>query len=327
MRKSLTKGTKGKLFFAILLLFLGISLSLNVFKDYNSQVVDLLRNKRVYTPSNPIGQQVLLVSSIKKTDLEIDGNFFYIVESPQGFVFVETNPNDSHIQNTINNLPKHRFLLVSGVDEWEYTGGRRSRRKFYHITWRFREDMVQEFQRLYPNADISQLNTTHYVSRPRYDKSELIGRIIAVVLCLVGVGLAIITKDNILENKKTYDLLRTLYPELDGNWQAIPQHAKLSDKKLGLYVYKDSIISWNVGVRAVNFADVKRMRADKVIVQQKRGVYIYYVLKVVRKKGKAIDFKFSYRFKKITPVEINAFLEKLKTIEPTLEKKIVFKNI
>lgn len=187
--------------------------------------------------------------------------------------------------------------------------------------------MTLEFQRLYPNADLSQLNTKLYVSRSRYDKSELLGSIFAIALFLVGVGLAFITKDNILKNKKTYDLLRTLYPELDGNWQAISQHARLSDQKLGLYVYKDSIISWNVGVRMVHFDDVKRMRADKVLVQLKRDSYVYYILKIIRKKGKAIDFQFSYRFKKVTPVEINAFLEKLKTIEPTLDKKIVFKNI
>lgn len=326
MRKSLTKGTKGKLFSALFLLFWSIVLSFSFFKDYNGKVADALRRKDVYTPENFRGDSVVLISSIKKTDLEVDGKFFYIVEQPHGFVFVEATPNDSHIENSLNDLPKNRFLLVSGVDEWEYTGSRRSRRKFYHITWRFREDMIREFQRLYPHADINQLDILHYASRSKYDTGEFWESIILIVLFLIGVGLAIITKNNILENKKTYDLLRTKYPELDGNWKAIKQHAKLSDKKLGLYVYKDSIISWNVGVRAVHFADVKRMRADKVIVQQKRGAYIYYVLKVVRKKGKAIDFKFSYRFKKITPVEINAFLEKLKTIEPALEKKIVFRK-
>lgn len=326
MRKSLTKGTKGKLFFAILLLFLGIYLSLNVFKDYNSQVVELLKTKRIYTPSNPNGQHVLLVSSIQKTNLEIDGKSFYLVENPSGFVFVEAKPDDEHIQNTLNDLPKHRFLLVSNVNEWEMIGRRRSRRKFFHITRELKEDMTFEFQRLYPNGDLNQLDTSHYVSRLKYNKTELIGRIIAIVLCLLGVGLAIITRNNILENKKTYDLLRVKYPELQGNWKEIQQHAKLIDKPLGLYVYKDTLISWNVGVRCIHFDDIKKMHAHEEIVLRKRGVNIYYILKIIRKKGKPMDITFSYRFKKITPLDINAFLEKLKTLEPTLEKKIILKK-
>lgn len=326
MRKSLTKGTKGKLFFAILLLFLGINLSLSVFKDYTGQVVDLLQRAQVYTPSNNKGQQVLLVSSIQKTDLEINGKFFYIVESPSGFVFVETDPDDKHIQNTLSNLPKHRFLLVTGVDEWEMVGSRGSRRKFFNITPNLQTDMTREFQRLYPNANLNELNTTHYLSRPRYDNTQFFGRVISIALCLIGVGLAIATINNIRENKKTYDLLRTKYPELQGNWKEITQQAKLTDKLLGLYVYKNTLISWNKGVRYIDFDDIKRMRAHEKIVQLKHGVNIYYVLRIVRKKGKNLDINFSYRFKKITPIEINAFLEKLQTIEPTLAKKIIFKQ-
>lgn len=327
MRKSLTKGTKGKLFLAIFFLLWSIVIGWGTFKNYNNQVVDMLQARRIYTPDTFRGSSVLLVSSIKKTDLEVEGKKFYIVEQPHGFVFVEASPEDIHIQNTLNELPQHRFLLVSGIDEWEMVRtGRRSRRKFYYITDSFREDMISEFKRLYPNADVNQLDTMHYASRSKYDSSEFWARVILIILFLVGVGLAFVTRDNIRENKKTYDWLRTKYPELAGNWQAIKQHAKLIDKRLGLYVYKDTLISWNVGVRCIDFNDIKSMRAEQVVVRHKRSVSYYYVLKIVRKKGKAIDLNFSYRFKKVTPVEINAFLDKLKELEPMLAKKIIFKN-
>ncbi|MDO4813796.1 MAG: hypothetical protein Q3988_01750 [Gemella sp.] len=292
MRKNRLSGAWGLIIWSILCLLL-FAMGINsLFSSNQEDVRYYLKDNKVYGKSDNSDVAIRILNIIE-TDVQVDNTLFYVIETDNKVVLLESEKYDKDLKYIFDNKDKlhtgEYYLVVEKVPETESRGGGRRRsssRTFYNITPEFMKDATEP---LITNIDIDldkinkKVEVFEYVSLSRYKNSNKSFFGFSSILGVVGTLLGFLAFWKIRKNIKEYRELDEAFPELRGDFSTIKTDAEYIDEKLRMLVYKGYLIIYYKGFSITRLSDLKVIQINKVVTKNvwiKRDSYnidLYYL--------------------------------------------------
>lgn len=329
MKKSRMSGAWWPTFWMIILLCLGSINIINFLLGNNEENVRWhLDNNEVYT-SQDEDDIALKILDIAATNIRVDNQLFYVVETDNAIVLLESYKRDEDLKNILDNKDKlsdgSYYLAVERVPESERVGGGRysSKRTFHNITPKFIEDIIKdvtlnlEFKNMIETK--KPLITKEYLSLARYKQSAYFGFGFGIFLIIIGLSIACSVCYKIKRNLKEYRELDEAFPELRGDFSSIKTDAEYIDEKLKFLVYKGALIIYYKGFSITKFEDINAIRLYEVSSKRR---YTYNI-KLTYLEGEREEWRIR-KYKKETMNRIEKFKEYMLKKHPKI-KVIIYR--
>lgn len=287
MRKNRLSGAWGLIIWSILCLLV-FAMGINsLFSSNQEDVRYYLKDNKVYGKSDNSDVAIRILNIIE-TDVQVDNTLFYVIETDNKVVLLESEKYDKDLKYIFDNKDKlhtgEYYLVVEKVPETESRGGGRRRsssRTFYNITPEFMKDATEP---LITNIDIDldkinkKVEMFEYVSLTRYKDSDKLFFWFSAIFGVVGVFLSFLTFWIIRKNIKEYRELDEAFPELRGDFSSIKTEAEYIDEKLKILVYRGYLIMQYKGFSITKLEDLMGIEIKEIVrVSRKKERYFYNI--------------------------------------------------
>ena len=291
MKKSYLRGTRLKIFFAILFVLFSIASTISLYKDYiRSAEVQYKEGKQFPKVSWYTIIKVEALEELDITDNSLkDNKKFYMLQHEHGFVMLKASKDDVKKLIQSNDIPNDKIIdlkdknIYSHVDakferesKWEKLNiSPELKEKFENAAEHsliFRGSMSDDYSsKLQEKPFLS----NYYLTVP-VKGSDVGAYAMEVVFLLIPFFLIKSVIKNIRKNKAEYEELFIEYPETERDLDILVREAKYINKKLKVLIYKDALILYGRGFNFQLLSGFSKVTFDREI-RKGRGIsYIAY---------------------------------------------------
>ena len=291
MRKSYLRGTRLKIFFAILFVLFSIAATIGLYKNHiRSAEVQYKEGKQFPKVS---WYTIIKVEALEELDITDDSlkdnQKFYMLQHEHGFVMLKASKEDVKKLIQSNDIPNDKIIdlkdknIYSHVDakferesKWEKLNiSPELKEKFENAAEHsliFRGSMSDDYSsKLQEKPFLS----NYYLAVP-VKGSDIGAYAMEVVFLLIPFFLIKSVIKNIRKNKAEYEELFIEYPETERDLDILVREAKYINKKLKVLIYKDALILYGRGFNFQLLSGFSKVTFDREI-RKGRGIsYIAY---------------------------------------------------
>ena len=290
MRKSYLRGTRLKIFFAILFVLFSIAATIGLYKNHiRSAEVQYKEGKQFPKASWYTFIKVEALEELDITDDSLkDNKKFYMLQHEHGFVMLKASKDDVKKLIQSNDIPNNKIIdlkdknIYSRVNaiferesKWEINISPELKEKFENAAEHsliFRGSMSDDYSsKLQEKPFLS----NYYLAVP-VKGSDIGAYAMEVVFLLIPFFLIKSVIKNIRKNKAEYEELFIEYPETERDLDILVREAKYINKKLKVLIYKDALILYGRGFNFQLLSGFSKVTFDREI-RKGRGIsYIAY---------------------------------------------------
>ena len=291
MKKSYLRGTRLKIFFAILFVLFSIAATIGLYKNHiRSAEVQYKEGKQFPKVSWYTFIKVEALEELDITDDSLkDNKKFYMLQHEHGFVMLKASKEDVKKLIQSNDIPNDKIIdlkdknIYSHVDakferesKWEKLNiSPELKEKFENAAEHsliFRGSMSDDYSsKLQEKPFLS----NYYLAVP-VKGSDIGAYAMEVVFLLIPFFLIKSVIKNIRKNKAEYEELFIEYPETERDLDILVREAKYINKKLKVLIYKDALILYGRGFNFQLLSGFSKVTFDREI-RKGRGIsYIAY---------------------------------------------------
>ena len=291
MKKSYLRGTRLKIFFAILFVLFSIAATIGLYKNHiRSAEVQYKEGKQFPKVSWYTIIKVEALEELDITDNSLkDNKKFYMLQHEHGFVMLKASKEDVKKLIQSNDIPNDKIIdlkdknIYSHVDakferesKWEKLNiSPELKEKFENAAEHsliFRGSMSDDYSsKLQEKPFLS----NYYLTVP-VKGSDVGAYAMEVVFLLIPFFLIKSVIKNIRKNKAEYEELFIEYPETERDLDILVREAKYINKKLKALIYKDALILYGRGFNFQLLSGFSKVTFDREI-RKGRGIsYIAY---------------------------------------------------
>ena len=291
MKKSYLRGTRLKIFFAILFVLFSIAATIGLYKNHiRSAEVQYKEGKQFPKVS---WYTIIKVEALEELDITDDSlkdnKKFYMLQHEHGFVMLKASKDDVKKLIQSNDIPNDKIIdlkdknIYSHVDakferesKWEKLNiSPELKEKFENAAEHsliFRGSMSDDYSsKLQEKPFLS----NYYLAVP-VKGSDIGAYAMEVVFLLIPFFLIKSVIKNIRKNKAEYEELFIEYPETERDLDILVREAKYINKKLKVLIYKDALILYGRGFNFQLLSGFSKVTFDREI-RKGRGIsYIAY---------------------------------------------------
>ena len=291
MKKSYLRGTRLKIFFAILFVLFSIAATIGLYKNHiRSAEVQYKEGKQFPKVS---WYTIIKVEALEELDITDDSlkdnQKFYMLQHEHGFVMLKASKEDVKKLIQSNDIPNDKIIdlkdknIYSHVDakferesKWEKLNiSPELKEKFENAAEHsliFRGSMSDDYSsKLQEKPFLS----NYYLAVP-VKGSDIGAYAMEVVFLLIPFFLIKSVIKNIRKNKAEYEELFNEYPETERDLDILVREAKYINKKLKVLIYKDALILYGRGFNFQLLSGFSKVTFDREI-RKGRGIsYIAY---------------------------------------------------
>ncbi|MBS4749562.1 hypothetical protein GMA11_06295 [Granulicatella sp. zg-ZJ] len=308
MRKQRLKGTKIKLLISFFAIIFSCSAVSDIFQSNEQLAKDAYDKGQVYKQytllyANPVAIKVF---DIDKTSIEINETTLYLIKHEYGYVMLAAEKNNTivrdlfHRKQSLKEQPA--YVMTTFVPTVEKVG-RRSKRLFTNVT----VDLYTDFLRAVPKDAII---GSEYVSLKRFNDSQVVKHLIGFGGIIISIFLWITCTKRIKQNLKMYTIFEEYFPEVTFGYGIIASNASYKDKKLHLYVYKDTLIVNQKSFIFIPLEEIASINYTTYIRKVKNSTVTIFQLSVKKTNRQTISLVENARNLKLRVVLFYEYLEK-----------------
>ena len=306
MKKSYLRGTRLKIFFAILFVLFSIASTISLYKDYiRSAEVQYKEGKQFPKVS---WYTIIKVEALEELDITDDSlkdnKKFYMLQHEHGFVMLKASKDDVKKLIQSNDIPNEKLIdlkdkdIYSPVDAIFERGSKGRKNISPELKEKFKnaaehsllisERVLDVFKEIRIKKSVDDYSSefrdklrekpflyNFYLTVP--GKGYYIGSYgMEVVILLITFFLIRSVIKNIRKNKAEYEELFITYPETERDLDILVREAKYINKKLKALIYKDALILYGRGFNFQLLSGFSKITFDREI-RKGRGIsYIAY---------------------------------------------------
>ena len=290
MRKSYLRGTRLKIFFAILFVLFSIAATIGLYKNHiRSAEVQYKEGKQFPKVSWYTFIKVEALEELDITDDSLkDNKKFYMLQHEHGFVMLKASEDDVKKLIQSNDIPndkiidlkdKNIYSRVNAIFEreskWEINISPELKEKFENAAEHsliFRESVSDnQSSKLREKPFLS----NYYLTVP-VKGSDVGAYAMEVVFLLIPFFLIKSVIKNIRKNKAEYEELFIEYPETERDLDILVREAKYINKKLKVLIYKDALILYGKWFNFQLLSGFSKVTFDRKIRKGRVISYIAY---------------------------------------------------
>ena len=291
MKKSYLRGTRLKIFFAILFVLFSIAATIGLYKNHiRSAEVQYKEGKQFPKVS---WYTIIKVEALEELDITDDSlkdnQKFYMLQHEYGFVMLKASKEDVKKLIQSNDIPNDKIIdlkdknIYSHVDakferesKWEKLNiSPELKEKFEDAAEHsliFRGSMSDDYSsKLQEKPFLS----NYYLAVP-VKGSDIGAYAMEVVFLLIPFFLIKSVIKNIRKNKAEYEELFIEYPETERDLDILVREAKYINKKLKVLIYKDALILYGRGFNFQLLSGFSKVTFDRKIRKGRVISYIAY---------------------------------------------------
>ena len=303
MKKSYLRGTRLKIFFAILFVLFSIASTISLYKDYiRSAEVQYKEGKQFPKVS---WYTIIKVEALEELDITDDSlkdnQKFYMLQHEHGFVMLKASKDDVKKLIQSNDIPNDKIIdlkdkdIYSPVDAIFERGSKGRKNISPELKEKFKnaaehsllisERVLDVFKEIGIKKSVDDYSSefrdklrekpflsNFYLTVP--GKGYYIGSYgMEVVILLITFFLIRSVIKNIRKNKAEYEELFIKYPETERDLDILVREAKYINKKLKVLIYKDALILYGRGFNFQLLSGFSKVTFDREI---RKGRVISY---------------------------------------------------
>ena len=262
MKKSYLRGTRLKIFFAILFVLFSIASTISLYKDYiRSAEVQYKEGKQFPKVS---WYTIIKVEALEELDITDDSlkdnKKFYMLQHEHGFVMLKASKDDVKKLIQSNDIPNDKIIDLKDKNIYSHVDAkfeRESKWEKLNISPELKEKFENAakhsliFRESVSDNQSSKLRekpflSNYYLTVP-VKGSDVGAYAMEVVFLLIPFFLIKSVIKNIRKNKAEYEELFIKYPETERDLDILVREAKYINKKLKVLIYKDALILYGKG--------------------------------------------------------------------------------
>ena len=262
MKKSYLRGTRLKIFFAILFVLFSIVATIGLYKNHiRSAEVQYKEGKQFPKVS---WYTIIKVEALEELDITDDSlkdnQKFYMLQHEHGFVMLKASKEDVKKLIQSNDIPNDKIIDLKDKNIYSHVDAkfeRESKWEKLNISPELKEKFENAaehsliFRGSMPDDYSSKLQekpflSNYYLAVP-VKGSDIGAYAMEVVFLLIPFFLIRSVIKNIRKNKAEYEELFIEYPETERDLDILVREAKYINKKLKVLIYKDALILYGRG--------------------------------------------------------------------------------
>ena len=291
MRKSYLRGTRLKIFFAILFVLFSIAATIGLYKNHiRSAEVQYKEGKQFPKVS---WYTIIKVEALEELDITDDSlknnQKFYMVQHEHGFVMLKASKEDVKKLIQSNDIPNEKLIDLKDKDVYSpvdaiFERGSKGRKNISpELKEKFKNaaehsslirarvsDIVNEIV-IKKSVDGSSsklrekpFTSQFYLTVPGKGYYFLTYAVEVVILLITFFSVKSVIK-NIRKNKAEYEELFIEYPETERDLDILVREAKYINKKLKVLIYKDTLILYGRGFNFQLLSGFSKVTFDRKI--------------------------------------------------------------
>ena len=288
MKKSYLRGTRLKIFFAILFVLFSIASTISLYKDYiRSAEVQYKEGKQFPKVS---WYTIIKVEALEELDITDDSlkdnQKFYMLQHEHGFVMLKASKDDVKKLIQSNDIPNDIIIDLKDKNIYSHVDAkfeRESKWEKLNISPELKEKFENAaehsliFRESVSDNQSSKLRekpflSNYYLTVP-VKGSDVGAYAMEVVFLLIPFFLIKSVIKNIRKNKAEYEELFIEYPETERDLDILVREAKYINKKLKVLIYKDALILYGRGFNFQLLSGFSKVTFDREI---RKGRVISY---------------------------------------------------
>ena len=291
MKKSYLRGTRLKIFFAILFVLFSIAATIGLYKNHiRSAEVQYKEGKQFPKVS---WYTIIKVEALEELDITDDSlkdnKKFYMLQHEHGFVMLKASKDDVKKLIQSNDIPNDKIIDLKDKNIYSHVDAkfeRESKWEKLNISPELKEKFENAaehsliFRESVSDNQSSKLRekpflSNYYLTVP-VKGSDVGAYAMEVVFLLIPFFLIKSVIKNIRKNKAEYEELFIEYPETERDLDILVREAKYINKKLKALIYKDALILYGRGFNFQLLSGFSKVTFDREI-RKGRGIsYIAY---------------------------------------------------
>ena len=291
MKKSYLRGTRLKIFFAILFVLFSIAATIGLYKNHiRSAEVQYKEGKQFPKVS---WYTIIKVEALEELDITDDSlkdnQKFYMLQHEHGFVMLKASEEDVKKLIQSNDIPNDKIIDLKDKNIYSHVDAkfeRESKWEKLNISPELKEKFENAAERsLIFRESVSDNQSSKLREKPFLSNyyltvpvkgSDVGAYAMEVVFLLIPFFLIKSVIKNIRKNKAEYEELFIEYPETERDLDILVQEAKYINKKLKVLIYKDALILYGRGFNFQLLSGFSKVTFDREI-RKGRGIsYIAY---------------------------------------------------
>ena len=291
MRKSYLRGTRLKIFFAILFVLFSIASTISLYKDYiRSAEVQYKEGKQFPKVSWYTFIKVEALEELNITDDSLkDNKKFYMLQHEHGFVMLKASKDDVKKLIQSNDIPNDKIIDLKDKNIYSRVDAKFERESKWEKL-NISPELKEKFENAAENSLIFRESVSDDQSSKLREKPFLSNYYLAVpgigsdigayamevVFLLIPFFLIKSVIKNIRKNKAEYEELFIEYPETERDLDILVREAKYINKKLKVLIYKDALILYGKGFNFQLLSGFSKVTFDRKIRKGRVISYIAY---------------------------------------------------
>ena len=291
MKKSYLRGTRLKIFFAILFVLFSIAATIGLYKNHiRSAEVQYKEGKQFPKVS---WYTIIKVEALEELDITDDSlkdnQKFYMLQHEHGFVMLKASKEDVKKLIQSNDIPNDKIIDLKDKNIYSHVDAkfeRESKWEKLNISPELKEKFENAAEHsLIFRGSVSDDNSSKLREKPFLSNfyltvpvkgSDVGAYAMEVVFLLIPFFLIKSVIKNIRKNKAEYEELFIEYPETERDLDILVREAKYINKKLKVLIYKDALILYGRGFNFQLLSGFSKVTFDREI-RKGRGIsYIAY---------------------------------------------------
>ncbi len=291
MKKSYLRGTRLKIFFAILFVLFSIAATIGLYKNHiRSAEVQYKEGKQFPKVS---WYTIIKVEALEELDITDDSlkdnQKFYMLQHEHGFVMLKASKDDVKKLIQSNDIPNDKIIDLKDKNIYSHVDAkfeRESKWEKLNISPELKEKFENAAERsLIFRESVSDNQSSKLREKPFLSNyyltvpvkgSDFGAYAMEVVFLLIPFFLIKSVIKNIRKNKAEYEELFIEYPETERDLDILVREAKYINKKLKVLIYKDALILYGRGFNFQLLSGFSKVTFDREI-RKGRGIsYIAY---------------------------------------------------
>ena len=302
MKKSYLRGTRLKIFFAILFVLFSIASTISLYKDYiRSAEVQYKEGKQFPKVS---WYTIIKVEALEELDITDDSlkdnKKFYMLQHEHGFVMLKASKDDVKKLIQSNDIPNDKIIDLKDKDIYSpvdaiFERGSKGRKNIS-------PELKEKFKNAAEHSSLIRARVSDIVNEIVIKKSVdgyssklrekpftsqfyltvpgkgyyIMTYVVEVVILLITFFSVKSVIKNIRKNKAEYEELFIKYPETERDLDILVREAKYINKKLKVLIYKDALILYGKGFNFQLLSGFSKVTFGREI-RKGRGIsYIAY---------------------------------------------------
>ena len=280
MRKSYLRGTRLKIFFAILFVLFSIAATIGLYKDHiRSAEVQYKEGKQFPKVS---WYTIIKVEALEELDITDDSlkdnKKFYMLQHEHGFVMLKASKDDVKKLIQSNDIPNDKIIDLKDKNIYSHVDAkfeRESKWEKLNISPELKEKFENAAEHsLIFRESVSDDNSSKLREKPFLSNyyltvpvkgSDVGAYAMEVVFLLIPFFLIKSVIKNIRKNKAEYEELFIEYPETERDLDILVREAKYINKKLKVLIYKDALILYGRGFNFQLLSGFSKVTFDRKI--------------------------------------------------------------